>query len=246
MTVLQGSVASTRSVEKPGWLRQAWVVFRKEVRIELRTRQALGATFLFALVTLCVLAYLLALKSVRLDVDSALLWILLFFSAMSGLSRVFVREEEMATADALRLTVRPSALYAGKLFFNWALLVGIEIVTAPLLFIALGAPLGDAMIGLLVLILFLGGIGLAAGSTFVAALVAPATSGGIRSSLFLAIAFPVLVPLLLSATSATVAALSPASVPPGTAGNECIVLASYDAVVITASFLLFGFVWNTV
>jgi heme exporter protein B len=220
------------------------IVFWKESRVEMRTRQAVGATLLFSLVTLCVLSFLLALKSVRVDVDAALLWIVLFFSAMSGLARVFVREEELGTADALRLTVLPSALLAGKLLFNWLLLLAIEIVITPLLFIALGTPLGSTNYGLLVTILLLGGIGLAASSTFVAALVAPAAAGGVRSSLFLIAAFPVLIPLLLAGTTGTIAALLPVSAPAQTATNQCIVLASYDTVVIAASFLLFGYTWN--
>jgi heme exporter protein B len=226
------------------FLRQAFAVFRKESRVELRTRQAMGATLLFSVVTLCVLAYLLALKAVRLDVDAALLWIVLFFSAMSGLSRVFVREEELGTADTLRLTTRASAVLAGKMLFNWLLLAAIQILVTPLLLTALGATTSNANMGLLLLILFLAGIGLAAASTFVAALVAPASGGGVRSSLFLISAFPVLVPLLLAATSGTLAALSPISEPMGTARNDCVVLASYDTVVIAASFLLFGYIWD--
>jgi heme exporter protein B len=245
MSVVAPNTVITALPGRVSWVNQAALVFSKEARIELRTKQAVGATLLFAFVTLCVLAYLLALKSVRLDVDAALLWIVLFFTAMSGLSRVFVREEEMLTANALRLTVLPSAVYAGKLLFNWILLAAVQMVVCPLLFVALGANVTSSHFGLLFAILLLGGIGLAGGSTFVAALVAPASGGGIRSSLFVVAAFPVLVPLLLAATSATVAALSPYSVPAGTASNDCIVLASYDTVIVTASFLLFGYVWNT-
>jgi len=226
------------------WFRQARLVFWKEMRVEMRSRQAIGATLLFSLVTLCVLSFLLALKSVHLDVDAALLWIVLFFSAMSGLSRVFVREEELGTADALRLNLVPTALLAGKMMFNWLLLAAIELVVTPLLFIALGAPLGSTDYMLLLTVLFLGGLGLAAASTFVAALVAPASAGGVRSSLFLILSFPVLLPLLLPACTGTLAALSPITAAAGTAANECIVLACFDTVVITASFLLFGYTWG--
>jgi heme exporter protein B len=226
------------------WPRQVMIVFQKESRVEMRTRQAVGATLLFSVVTLCVLAYLLALKSVRMDVIAALLWIVLFFSAMSGLSRVFVREEELNTSDALRLTVRSSALLAGKMLFNWLLLAAIEIVVTPLLFTGLGAKLIGTNYDLLSFVLLLGGIGLSCASTFVAALVAPASAGGVRSSLFVIAAFPVLVPLLLAATTGTLAALSPVSAPIGTAANQCVVLTSYDIVVITMSFLLFGYIWD--
>jgi heme exporter protein B len=244
VTVVDRPIGTDSAIGTLAWCKQALTVLDKELRVELRTRQAIGTTLLFALVTICVLAYLLALKSIRLDVDAALLWIVLFFSGMAGLSRVFVREEEMLTADALRLTVRSTAIFAGKLAFNGLLLLAIEAFVSPLLFVALSASMRSVNYSLLTLVLLLGGVGLASGSTFVASLVAPATRGGIRSSLFLIAAFPVLVPLLLAATSATVVALSPDSSPLGTGRNDCIVLACYDTVTITTSFLLFGYVWN--
>ena len=53
---------------------------------------------------------------------AALLWIILFFAATSGLARVFVKEEDAHTAKTLRLAARPLAVFAGKLLFNLILL----------------------------------------------------------------------------------------------------------------------------
>src|SRR5439155_21615059 len=62
---------------------------------------------------------------------SSLLWLILFFSAMSGLARSFVKEEEARTALALRLAARPLAVYFGKLVFNVALLLVVAAVVTP-------------------------------------------------------------------------------------------------------------------
>src|SRR5687768_1961537 len=65
----------------------------------------------------------------RASILSALYWIILFFSAMAGLPRAFVKEEEMRTAPILRLTARPSAVFAGKLLFNAGLILLVTAVT---------------------------------------------------------------------------------------------------------------------
>ena len=55
-----------------------------------------------------------------------LLWIILLFAASAGLPRSFVQEEETHTATALRLSAKPSALFAGKLAYGLTLLLALE------------------------------------------------------------------------------------------------------------------------
>ena len=78
-------------------------MFRKDLQAELRTRYALGAVALFAVTTLVAVSSALAGAAVRSEVKAGLLWIVLLFAALSGLARVFVREEEAGTAPLLRL-----------------------------------------------------------------------------------------------------------------------------------------------
>ena len=47
---------------------------------------------------------------------AVLLWIILVFSALSGLSRSFVKEEEAGTMDVLKLSARPQSVFLGKLW----------------------------------------------------------------------------------------------------------------------------------
>src|SRR5690606_23252945 len=81
-----------------------------------------------------------------------------------------------------------------------------------------------------------GGLGLAAATTVLAAIVA---QGRGATTLFAALAFPLLVPLAVLAVAATRAALGG-----GGGGDLLLQLLLYDGSVVVAGFLLFPVVWN--
>ena len=208
--------------------------------METRTKYAVGATLLFAVSTLIAVSAALSTATVKSEVKAALLWIILLFAALSGLARVFVREEEAGTAPLLKLYAPPTAVYAGKWLFNCALVFLVEAVSVSLFLLVL--PLDSVNFGLLFGVLFLGGLGLAGASTFVAALISQASSG--KSALFFVVAFPILLPLLLIAVQGTIGAFD--SLPSHLAKSRADVemLAVYSLVMTTASFVLFEYVWN--
>ncbi len=210
------------------------------MQVETRTRYALGAILLFAVTTLVAVSAALSAVSVKSEVKAALLWIVLLFAALSGLARVFVREEEAGTAPLLRLSAPPTAVYAGKWLFNTALVLAVEAVTVPLFLIVL--PLKTVNFGLLLGVLLLGGLGLSGAATFVAALIAQA--GGGKSALFFIVAFPVLMPLLLIAVQATVGAFDDIASHYDRARGALGLLTVYGVVMTTASFLLFEYIWH--
>jgi len=222
----------------------AWAVFRKDLQVELRTKYALGAVLLFAVTTLVAVSAALSSATVKSEVKAALLWIVLLFAALSGLARVFVREEEAGTAPLLRLYAPATAVYAGKWLFNSALVFSVELVSVPLFLIVLPLDHENAGVnfGLLFGVLLLGGIGLSAASTFVAALISQASSG--KSSLFFVVAFPILLPLLLIAVQGTIGAFDGLPSHVAKSRIDLEMLAVYSLVMTTASFLLFEYVWN--
>ena len=124
--------------EARSWLTAAWAICVKDLRAEFRTRYALSAVGLFAITTLTVVSLALGPFGLETELQAAVLWIVLFFAAMAGLSRVFVHEEETRTAPSLRLAAAPGAVYLGKYLFNLVLLLLLELLVVPL-FIATGA-----------------------------------------------------------------------------------------------------------
>lgn len=225
----------------PSLLASAFAVFRKDLTSEWRTRTAVSTLLLFAFAVLVLVGYAVGPATIspedRPVVHSVLLWIVVFFSAMTGLSRVFVKEEETGTASALRLTASPPAVFLGKLLANVLLLLLVLVLVVPL-FLAM-MSFGVKSWPLFLSVLLLGGLGLASASTFTAAIVSKAAAKG---ALFPVLAIPLLLPPLVAAVTGTRIA---ATDPELAAGAEVIkLLIAYDGVVTTASFLLFDAVFR--
>lgn len=219
------------------WLDRALAVARKDLRVEFRTRYAYSALAMFAVTTLVTVSFSVGSFSLENDIAAALLWIILFFSAMAGLSRTFVQEEESGTVTALKLAAAPEPVYLGKLFFNIVLLFSLAVLVVPLFLAMLNLSVANP--GGFLLTVMLGCLGLAGASTILAAIVAKA---GAKGALMTVLAFPVLMPLLVGAINATRGALSA----PSTAliAGELSLLGFYNGIAIVASLLLFEYVWN--
>jgi len=225
------------------WVREAFAVFEKEVRSEWRTRVALSSVALFAVgaLTLIGLALYIGQGPTGPQTAAALIWVLLFFTAATGLGRAYVIEEERGTALALRLTARGTTVWAGKFAANALLLLLLALMATPALLSLLKVKTANP--ALLACVLMLGCVGIAAVFTMTSALVAQATAKG---GLLAALSFPMLVPLLVAAVHGTNAALGVGNAAGAFAAGlgDVQVLASYAVIAITASLMLIDFVWN--
>lgn len=218
-------------------LYSAYLIFQKDLLQEFKTRYALNAIFLFALVTLFAVSFAIGTFSASPDILSALLWIILFFASMSGLSHIFVREEEAHTADTLKLVARPTEIFLGKLIFNIVLLFMVEFLVVPLYVAMMNFTVYHILI--FVLALVLGTFGLAGGGTIVAAIIAKSNA---RGALFTVLAFPILLPVLVTGISVTKNAASENLFT--NPSSELQSLFAFAVVIITAGLLLFDFIWN--
>lgn len=218
-------------------MREAYLIFKKDLLQEYKTRYAMSAILLFSVVTLSAVSFSIGTFTASPEILSALLWIILFFSAMSGMSHIFVREEETHTADTLKLVTMPFSIFMGKLIFNYFLLLLLELVTVPLFLAVMDFQFQNYF--LFLMILMVGTLGLAGGGTMVAAIIAKSSAKG---ALFTVLAFPILLPVLVSGISATKKAALQGGFKE--ASGELQALFAFSVVIITASILLFDFVWN--
>ena len=223
-------------------IRDAWttalMIFAKDFRSEIRTRYAPNALNTFVLTTLSIVIFSIGSESVSTDVLSGVLWIIIFFSSMSGLSRTFVSEEERGTVMTLQLLARPLPIYFGKLLFNVVLMVLLNsvAVTLYLLFITSFVVRNYSIF---ILTMTLGTLGLASAATIIAAIISKANSKG---TLYPVLSFPILLPLLLTVINATRLAVEGA--PLAEAAGAFQVLLSYVIVITTTSYLVFEFIWR--
>ncbi len=212
-------------------------VIRKDLTSEFRSRYAVNAVVMFALVTLTVISFALGILHLSSEILAALFWIVIFFASMSGLAQTFIREEESGTSLILKLSSDGTAIFFGKAIVNLLLLFLLAILIVPLFIILLKARINSW--DLFLMGIFPGLIGLAGATTIIAAIVAQAS---VKGTLFTVISFPVLLPLLVGVIEITKVSLGGGGFDDISAPLRLVV--AYDVVMVTLSLLLFDFVWR--
>lgn len=218
-------------------LKQAAAIFFKDLKSEIRTRYAINSLAMFIIVVISIIKFSLGEEKLSNELNSGIIWIIIFFANSSGLARVFVSEEERGTTFFLKLVAGENAVLAGKLLFNISLTFVINLI-AILLYIIV-SELKISSPGIFIMTIILGNFGLAAVLTIIAAIISKANTKG---TLYPVLSFPLLLPLLLAVINSTLLSIE------GTTFDGVLldfqIIISYTIVVITASFLLFGIIWN--
>lgn len=213
----------------------AWLVLKKDWQIEWRTRARLMATVFFSLATLLLFSFAMGpdISTLRAHAPGYL-WLALFFASVLSLGESFRIEAENQALTGLLLTpVEPRAVFLGKVFGNATMLFALSLVLLPVAKALYDIDLSRSP-GLLVLVLFLGVVGISAPGTVYSAISANARARDVMLPLLL---FPVLMPLLVAAVSATKFTL--AADPQDQLGSWLKLLTAFDLIYLSVGFLLF-------
>ncbi len=115
-------------------LRSVFTVAHKDLRSELRSKEAINASFSFALVILLIFSF--AFDPTAEDtrrIAGGLLWVVFAFAGALILNRSFAREVPNDCLDALIATPIPAyALFLGKAIASFLLLLAVELVCLPI------------------------------------------------------------------------------------------------------------------
>jgi heme exporter protein B len=184
-----------------GYVRQVAAVVRKDLTIELRTRQRLGTMGGFAVLVGVLFNYAFDPALVRAqDIASGLIWMTLVFAGVLGVGRTFQLEAEDGAFHGVLLTPIPrDALYLGKVAAN-AVLVGLVVLLVLATFgLFFGLDYGNHP-GALLLVLALGALGFVALATLFGAV---ASGTALGETLLPILIFPLLVPMVIYGVSAS-------------------------------------------
>jgi heme exporter protein B len=227
-------------------MRQFKAILRKDIVMELRTKEMLTSMGLYALLVLVV--YYLALQSAGQNFDvrqiaAGLLWLVFIFTSLLGLNRSLVHEKDQGCLDALLISpIDRPVIFFGKAVGNLIFLLIVEVMIVPLFFfIFLTGPSASAggPIWMLVLALFLGSIGIAGVGTLLATM-SVNTKG---KDFILAVLFiPIMFPLLLAVVTGSAAVLLGDPEYATVFWRMMGVAAGYDAIMLLAAFGLYEFV----
>lgn len=217
-------------------LRSSWLVFEKDLRIELRTGEILITTGFFAL----LVAVLSSLSFYLDDVTSrrvapGVLWISIAFSGVLAMGRSWARERDHDVMRGLLLSPLPRpAIFLGKALGICVFLMLVEIVLVPIIAVLYRLDLGAVWLPVAALVV-LGTIGFAAAGTLFAAMGVRTRTKELVLSVVL---FPLVSPALLAGVVATREVLGGASL--AEIGNWLRILGAFDLVFVVMGAVLFG------
>ena len=220
------------------YLRQVGAIVWKDVVLELRTRERIGAMAAFAVLVGILLNYAIDPTVVRPDdVAAGFVWMTIVFGGVLGVGRTFQLEAEDGAFNGMLMSPVPrDAIFLGKVMGNFVLVLAMSllILAGYGIFLCLD---GGSSPGVLLLVVALGVLGFVALGTLFAA-VSWGTSMG--DTLLPVLLFPLLVPMVIYGVSATGRLL--AGRPVAEVAGNVRMLAAFALVAVAAGAGLFRFV----
>ena len=219
-------------------MKKVWAIFRKDLLIELRTKDTLNSMLFFGVVVVVVFNF--ALDSLRDSSRSAvpgILWVAFAFSGTLGLHRMFASEKENSCLQGLMMIPADrGVIYLGKMLAATVFMFITELTIFVLSVVFFNLTVWNE-IPYLVLVFFIGTLGFTAVGTLLSAI---AVNTKLREVLLPLILFPVILPVLINAVEATGIILN--SPDYGDLKLPLTVMSVFTIVFGTASYLLFEYV----
>jgi heme exporter protein B len=220
-------------------------IAKKDLLAEFRTKQMLNSMVIFALLVIVIFSfafgneatiYIPNLKKKIIDILApGMLWIAFTFAGMLGLSRSFAGEKEEGCLDGLKLCpVDRSDIYNGKVLSNAVLMFLMEIATLPIFIVLFSYDIQN-LPGLIIVII-LGTFGFIFVGTLLSALTVNTRT---REILLPVILFPVLIPVILSAVTATATMLGNGDI--SDISGELQILVVYDIIFFVVAQMVFEY-----
>ncbi len=213
--------------------RLVFVIMAKDLRAELRTKEAVNASLAFAVVILVLFNFAFDLDdpSTRMIVGG-LLWLVFAFAGTLVLNRSFARELPNDCLDALvAAPVSGATLFLGKALASYLLVLAVELVSLPVFGILYNVwfPFGQ-----MVVVLALGTWGLTVIGTVFSALT---VNIRLREVMLPMLTYPMLVPALMGAMVLTAQLAAGTSIW-GESSTWLKVLIGFDVLYTTAAVAL--------
>lgn len=219
----------------PGVLAAAWVIARKDLAIEFRTRSAYLSALVLSLLSIVIFFFAWDPTAIgAADLAPGVLWVTFTFSGLLGMHRSFGVESHDGAIDALLIAPVPrQSIFLGKALANLVFVLGVQAVALPAVALFYNLPIGPAF-GALALLMFLASVGLVAVGTMFAGMTA---NTRLAELLLPVLAMPFFVPIVMPAAKTT--ALLLAGRPMIEAFAWLRILLAFDLVFVYVCMLLF-------
>lgn len=213
-------------------------ILRKDLTIELRTKESVPAMALFSVTAFVLLHFAFDRDQLTGNLAAGALWVTLLLATVLGVNRLFAAEREQGGFDGLLLApVDRTALYVAKAAALLLYLILLEVVAVPAFALLLLGPSMAAALPELLLVLLAANLGLATIGALVAAL---AVETRVRELIVPLLVLPLVVPIAIAAASASAPLLGAPGEADGLLGWVGF-LALYDVVFMLLGYAVFDF-----
>ena len=221
----------------PSTLTAAFLIARKDLAIEFRTRTAFFSAAVFALLGIVIFYFAWDPTAVAaIDLAPGVLWAIFTFSGLLGLQRSFgIEQADRAIDTLLGAPIPRESIYLGKAMANLVFVAAVQVVAIPAVQLFYGVPLLEHAWALATIAL-LAAIGLVAVGTLFSAM---AVNTKLAEMLLPVLSLPFFVPIVIPAAQATARLLA------GRPADEIVgwlkLLIAFDIVFVAACMLAFPF-----
>jgi len=221
----------------PSTLTAAFLVARKDLAIEFRTRTAFFSAAVFALLGIVIFFFAWDPTAVAsIDLAPGVLWGIFTFSGLLGLQRSFGLEQSDRAIDALLgAPISRESIYLGKAIANLVFVAAVQVIAIPAVQLFYGVPLLEHA-AIIALIALMSAIGLVAVGTLFSAM---AVNTKLAEMLLPVLSLPFFVPIVIPAAQATARLLA------GRPASESVgwlkLLLAFDIVFVVACMLAFPY-----
>ena len=218
-------------------LADAWLIARKDLAIEFRTRSAFLSAVVFALLAIVIFFFAWDATAVAaIDLAPGVLWVIFTFSGLLGMHRSFgVEQPDRAIDGLIAAPIERESIFLGKAVASLFFVLGVQAVAIPAVGLFYNLQLGNVALPL-ALIAVLAAIGLVAVGTLFSAM---AVNTRLAELLLPMLALPFFVPIVIPAAQATAKLMS--GRPVGDAFAWLKLLVAFDIVFVVACTLAYPF-----
>jgi heme exporter protein B len=217
-------------------LAAAWIIAKKDIAVELRTRSAFLSVMVFTLLSLATFFFAWDSTTVGpLDLAPGVLWVTFTFAGLLGLHRSFGLEAQDRAIDALLIApIERESIYMGKAIANLVFVSAVLLVALPALALFYNLPF--TVILSLAPVALLAAIGMVAVGTLFSSM---AVNTRLAELLLPMLSLPFFVPIVIA--SAQLSTRLVAGRPIAEAMNWLKLLIAFDMVFVVACAFVFPF-----
>ncbi len=216
-------------------LKEIPILIKKELQNEWKQKFSFSGILLYVISTVFV-SYLCFKVIENILVWNALFWIIMLFAATNAVAKSFIQESKGRLLYLYTLA-SPQGIIIAKTIYNALLLSIIGIFNYLFFGLLLGDLVQDKTLFLLTIIL--GSMGFAIVLTMISAIASKTNNTG---SLMAILAFPILIPLLITLIRLSKNALDGLDL--SVSYTYIIVLLAINVIVVVLAYLLFPYLWR--